>query len=441
MEDPQPHRSPEVQAPAAVPPGIAPVSARPLPSAVRVALVIAGSTILVDLLLLFAGEAEMSSDGWNLPLYWGAPLLLWFGLLILIARGTAWAPWAAAVLAGIEVVILIGEFTVSPFFSDHNFGILTPMRVTAVAFLFAPSARAWFNRRDLEPADGPPFWGLLWVLPVFAAEWLLIPTESHALLTAALWASAGVLTYAIYVRRQERRAVYELSGGRRAAGQAGLGFLCGLAVPASIIAFYLMSGLLLLMGVKSWHLFSLTLGVVVLAMAGAVFEELVFRGIVLRYIELGLGSWPALVLSALLFAAYHSIADYQTGLMFVSRLLFGLMAGAGYLLTRRLWLPIGMHVAVNLGVASLFGSSGTIPFVNLVQQGDPYLVSGAGSWIPSLVIRVLFALALMAAAWRWGRMGGPSDAWALQQGHPRPSVAAEATADVHGVHEVPAQPS
>ena len=255
------------------------------------------------------------------------------------------------------------------------------------------------------------------MLPLFALEWWFIPEVHNEWAQALLWVLAGMVTYIGYVRWQERRRTHELSGGSLALGQAAVGVLFGLAFPASIVTFYLVSGLALFMGVKTWHTFSLTLGAIAIAVAVPVFEELAFRGVILRYIELGLGSWPALALSAFLFAAYHSVGQYQTGSEFGSRLLVGLMLGAAYLITRRLWLSIGLHIGLNLGITAVFGTSATIPLLTFVQQGDPYLFTGEGAWIPYTSMLCLFALVFVLVAWRWGMTGGPSVAWALQQGH------------------------
>ena len=47
--------------------------------------------------------------------------------------------------------------------------------------------------------------------------------------------------------------------------------------------------------------------------AVVVFEELLYRGIILRYAELWLGSWLALGLSSLLFALAHFWAGPAVG--------------------------------------------------------------------------------------------------------------------------------
>ena len=412
-----------------------------MPTAVRVALVLAGFTLAVDLLLLLVGSPVVPSRTEDF-LFWAVLQLLWVAGLILVAGRVKGAQYVLAGLAAYEVLMLIVAFAMH-YSADLQLGALTPLRVTALAFLFTPSARRWIARREPtaeDVEDGPAYWGLLWVLPLFALEWWFIPEVHNEWAQALLWGAAGMVTYIGYVRWQERRRPFELCGGSHALGQAAAGVLLGLTFPASIVAFYLMSGLALFIGVKTWHTFSLTLGAIAVSVAIPVFEELAFRGVILRYIELGLGSWPALALSAFLFAGYHSVGQYQTGFEFGSRLLVGLMLGAAYLITRRLWLSIGVHIGLNLGITAVFGTSDTIPLLTFVQQGDPYLLTGEGAWIPYTSMLALFALVFVLVAWRWGKTGGPRVAWSLQQGRD-PAPSADAPAGIAAEHRVVPQPT
>lgn len=84
---------------------------------------------------------------------------------------------------------------------------------------------------------------------------------------------------------------------------------------------------------------SLTFSALVLAPLG---EELFFRGLLFRRLALGVGRWPALVTSALLFAAFHGnirglVVYFWLGLVF---------AGA-YAATGRLSCAIAVHVGNN----------------------------------------------------------------------------------------------
>jgi membrane protease YdiL (CAAX protease family)/Fe-S-cluster-containing hydrogenase component 2 len=88
--------------------------------------------------------------------------------------------------------------------------------------------------------------------------------------------------------------------------------------------------------------FGLLLSVAVVVVAAPLIEELVFRGIVLRASLDRLDVWPAIALSAALFALSHA-----TAWTFVPTLVLGL--SAGWLTTRRgsLWPAIALHGLYN----------------------------------------------------------------------------------------------
>lgn len=133
----------------------------------------------------------------------------------------------------------------------------------------------------------------------------------------------------------------------------------------------------------------------------ALAEEPLNRGLVLRYAELKAGSWWALAVSALVFTALHLPG---TPLSIAIHLLGGLALGAGYLLTRRLWLPIGMHAAVNM-VAGAASNSGA-------QTSAPPL-PGIVFFSATGVAAILLVLALRRHA-----LVSSSEAWSRQLGQP-----------------------
>jgi CAAX protease family protein len=284
------------------------------------------------------------------------------------------------------------------------------------------------ERPALRELPRPSYRGLLWALPLFAAEWLFVPLLPSEGAAAAALALAALLAYVVFVHLHERRDVRELRGGLPAVTQAALGAGLGLVVPLGLLAFYLGAQLTSIAGLYGWPSFSLTLGAVGFAAAIAVFEELLFRGLVLRYLELRLGSWPALALSAVLFGAYHYIGSPQTPLMFAERVLAGLLFGAAYLLTRRLWASIGLHCGLNVGLALVFGGSDVIALLRLIPEGDPYWTTGGGAPLLRLALVGLLACVALVAAQRSGRMVSSRQAWALQSdGH---EGEGNATADV-----------
>lgn len=94
-----------------------------------------------------------------------------------------------------------------------------------------------------------------------------------------------------------------------------------------------------------------------LLLAAAMQEELVFRGMIFRLLERALGSWIAVILSALAFGAIH-LANPGATLVSTLALMFtaGVIMAVIYLLTRSLWWVIGLHLGWNFFEGSVFGA-------------------------------------------------------------------------------------
>ncbi len=82
------------------------------------------------------------------------------------------------------------------------------------------------------------------------------------------------------------------------------------------------------------------------------------RGVLFRIVEESLGSWIALALSAALFGALHA---FNPGATLTSSIAIALEAGvllaAVFMVTRRLWMVIGLHTAWNFTEGGVFGAS------------------------------------------------------------------------------------
>lgn len=148
-----------------------------------------------------------------------------------------------------------------------------------------------------------------------------------------------------------------------------------------------------------------------MAMVGT-FEEILMRGIVFRIVEKSLGSVLALVVSAVLFGIGHLFNEGATILAISNATIAGLLFATAYMSTRRLWLPIGMHVAWNFTVSQLFSASvsGHEAETGLLRGllvGPEWLTGGAfgieGSVVTTVVI-TLMALGLFVQATRKGRV-------------------------------------
>jgi membrane protease YdiL (CAAX protease family) len=84
-------------------------------------------------------------------------------------------------------------------------------------------------------------------------------------------------------------------------------------------------------------------------------EELFSRGYLLLNLKDGLNLIWAVVLSSLAFALLHVLNPGADWVSSLGILLAGLFLAFGYVMTRQLWLPIGLHIGWNLFEGVVFG--------------------------------------------------------------------------------------
>lgn len=229
------------------------------------------------------------------------------------------------------------------------------------------------------------------------------------LIAAVLLAGLFIAAYKGFKRWIERAPDRELefagAGRELAQGLIGGGLL--FAVMTGIVA--LLGGIEIL-GLRGLGMFW---SMAAMAVFSGVFEEIVFRGIVFRQLEAWLGSWIALALSSALFGALHIM---NPGASWFSSLAIaieaGILLGAAYLLTRRLWLAIGIHAAWNFTQGWVFSvpvSGGEAPLGLLVTRrvGPDWLTGGAfglEASVVAMVVATLAGLILLLLAIRRGQL-------------------------------------
>lgn len=179
-----------------------------------------------------------------------------------------------------------------------------------------------------------------------------------------LLAVAGTITLALVGKVIERRSLAEVGLGLRGFLRHTLrGFGIGTGMVLLLVLTYEVAVLLGLTPAESGDTLSIDylnlvleqvqefgglvgyLGIAfALACFVAVAEEVAFRGLLFRILEEGLGSWLALAISAVLFGMLH-LANFEdpTPLSVASQTAGGVAFAAAYMLTRKLWLPIGIH--------------------------------------------------------------------------------------------------
>ena len=140
---------------------------------------------------------------------------------------------------------------------------------------------------------------------------------------------------------------------------------------------------------------------VVTAIMAGFMEELFFRGILFRWLEEFGGSWVALALTSAFFGAAHLMNPNASPVAaFGIAIEAGVLLGGAYMLTRSLWLPMGLHAAWNFTQGEIFD----VPVSGLDEHGlvqaklsGPPLLSGGGFGLEAS----LFAMVIATAAGVW----------------------------------------
>jgi len=126
---------------------------------------------------------------------------------------------------------------------------------------------------------------------------------------------------------------------------------------------------------------ALTLGVsLVIFIAGAAFEEALFRGYLLQTLARARLAWLAIALTSAFFASAHLANPNTSVVATLNTALAGVWLGVAYLKTRNLWFPFGIHLMWNWLQGAFFGVevSGitqftTAPILREIDSGPAWL--------------------------------------------------------------------
>ena len=247
------------------------------------------------------------------------------------------------------------------------------------------------------------------------------PNSEHGGLTVEFcFAVAAVAAYVIVTRRIDRRTLAD--AGLTPQGffsETAIGLLIGGGVFSAIIAMMGAFGLYQTGSVNPHFKPVLPLE---LFLCIAVFQEVAVRGCIFQTLERCYGSGVALVASSLFFGLLHlgspveglTTGEWLVGPLFLS-LETGLLFSAAYLLTRRLWLPIGLHWGWNFFETSMYGTANSGAWENdpnTLLAGHvhgPFLFTGGtfgpeasviGLFVGSYAGVLLLRLAIRRGQWR-----------------------------------------
>ena len=181
-----------------------------------------------------------------------------------------------------------------------------------------------------------------------------VSKEEKILWVGIAVALLSVSTYVFLFRFYEKRNIIELST-KKLFQNLLVGISLGVVLQSlTILVIYLKGGFT----VSSVNSIILVLPSFVMAFTSAIFEEILFRGIVFRITEEKLGSYWALFISALIFGAMHLANPHSSVLASLGLAIqAGLLLAAAYIFARNLWFPIAIHFAWNFTQSGIFGVS------------------------------------------------------------------------------------
>ena len=285
-----------------------------------------------------------------------------------------------------------------------------------LAFTTPAAAPAWKRWLLFSPLARIVIFVLMWVALDFALDALVhllgwnakgASAVAHGMAQFILRALPALVAYLLLVRFVERRAVAELAPRKLVPGGAA-GILAGLLLFSAVVAVLYLAGSYRVTGTNpgaDWLPALLVAG-----LGAGIGEEIIMRGVMFRIIEEGLGTWIALVVSALLFGAAHlgnpAATPWSSAAIAIEAgLLFGLL----YNVTRSLPVCMGLHAAWNFAQGTIYGIpvSGTIADGWLVsaRSGPDWLSGGAfgaEASVVALALCLLGTIGLLVVALRRG---------------------------------------
>lgn len=277
------------------------------------------------------------------------------------------------------------------------------MHDASVAFVTPVDAPRWKRWLVFSPLARLVIFAALFIAFSFAVGGLMhvlgwggkqASDLDHALVQFLMRAIPPLLAYLLLVRLVERRPVDELAP-RRLLPDGAKGMLAGLLLFSAVI------GVLYLLG--SYHVIGTNMdaqwlpALLMVGLGAGIGEEIITRGALFRIVEEGLGTWVALIVSAMFFGAAH-IANPGATLWSSAAIAIeaGLLFGMLYHVTRSLPVCMGLHAAWNFAQGTIYGVpvSGTRANGWLVstRSGPDWLSGGAFGAEASVIALTLCSL-------------------------------------------------
>lgn len=239
-----------------------------------------------------------------------------------------------------------------------------------------------------------------------------VPGLTRQATFALVGAPLLIIVYKLLIRRLGAHPRDDLRGAR-AARLLGSGVAAGFVIFTTVVAIAASIGVYRISGEGDAS--GLVNALIGTAIFPAISEEMLFRGILFRWLEEFGGSWTALLLTSAFFGAAHLANPHASpvaavGIAFEA----GVMLGAAYMLTRSLWLPMGIHAAWNFAQGEIYdvpvSGSKAHGLLNAQLSGPPLLTGdgfGLEASIIAIAVATIFGLWLLWMAIKRGELMRP----------------------------------
>lgn len=204
------------------------------------------------------------------------------------------------------------------------------------------------------------------------------------------------ITYRVFFKLYDKREIVELSRDSLL-GDSLKGFLAGFIIITIVTSIFYLAGYYKAHSVGHY---SILITALILFTLMGIWEEIAFRGIIYRITEKRLGTVWALIISSLFFGFIHlanSNFNILSGIAIALEL--GLLTGISFTLTKRLWLPMALHIGWNFSFV-FWGTtvSGATEFPNFIESvlEGPELITGGNFGPENSIITILLSLILFA---------------------------------------------
>jgi membrane protease YdiL (CAAX protease family) len=177
-----------------------------------------------------------------------------------------------------------------------------------------------------------------------------LPSISAALVRDGLLAIVAILLF----RESKRRVTFGLPAlrfERRSMWELLLVASAAVLIVATISLASLLYGVSIGTDSSNVHRF---IGVIGSALSIAIYEEIIFRGLLLALFCRMVGMWRGVVICAMLFAFAHF--DGRSSILLLKVFVAGFVFTALLLAFRSLWVPIGAHFGYNIAVIAQEGT-------------------------------------------------------------------------------------